>query len=443
MKRVKRRTVIALLLIAILVGGLGLYTVRFVRDGGRWASFSANQTIYSSNASTSGTLTDRYGTVLATVSGGELTYSDDWLTRVSTLHAVGDREMNIGTGALSVFASKLIGYDIVNGVYSLGNRGASVKLSIDADLNSVAYRALDGRNGAVAVVNYKTGEILCMVSTASFDPEDVPDDIETNSEYTGAYINRFLSSGYTPGSVFKIVTLAAAIENIDDLYDRTFYCSGSVDIGDSTITCSGVHGEQTIEEAFASSCNCAFGELAVELGSDVLSEYCEKFGLTDRYSFDGVTTAAGVFKSAEKDSADLAWSGIGQYNDSVNPCTLLRLVSAIANDGTAVDFTLLMKSGFTHSDRLMSEETADALSDMMSYNVYYNYGEDNYPGLELHAKTGTAEVGDGEDPHAWFTGFITNEDHPYAFVVVVENGGSGYWTAGPIANTVLQAAIEN
>ncbi len=88
----------------------------------------------------------------------------------------------------------------------------------------------------------------------------------------------------------------------------------------------------------------------------------------------------------------------------------------------------------------MSESTAKELSSLMSYNVEYNYGAGNYPGLEMHAKTGTAEFGDGTS-HAWFAGFITNSDAPLAFVVLVEHGGSGYGVASPIANTVLQKAV--
>ena len=89
----------------------------------------------------------------------------------------------------------------------------------------------------------------------------------------------------------------------------------------------------------------------------------------------------------------------------------------------------------------MKAETAARLSEMMSYNVQYNYGAGSYPGLEMHAKTGTAEFGDGTS-HAWFTGFITNSGAPLAFVVVAERtNGSGYSVAGPIANTVLQKAV--
>ena len=119
-----------------------------------------------------------------------------------------------------------------------------------------------------------------MVSSPSYDPLSVPADIETNDRYKGAYLNRFLSSTFTPGSVYKTVTLATALEEIPDLQDRTWTCTGSVQIGDETIICSGTHGEQHIGDAFANSCNVAFAQIAVELGAETLQKYTEKAGLT-------------------------------------------------------------------------------------------------------------------------------------------------------------------
>ena len=118
---------------------------------------------------------------------------------------------------------------------------------------------------------------------------------------------------------------------------------------------------------------------------------------------------------------------------------------AIATDGSAPELTL--KAGdtsdlFSTKTRLLDAETAGKIKEMMSYNVAYNYGVDNYPGLELCAKSGTAEVGGGASPHAWFVGFLANADAPLAFVVVVENGGYGSATGGSVANAVLQAAVN-
>ncbi len=444
MKKVGGRTNALLILAALILTGLTLFLARLASDGSGWVSFPSNKTVYTDGVLMLGTVTDRNGVVLSDVENGQRMYADDASVRASTLHAVGDLGGNIGTGALSAFASRLIGYDYINGVYSRAGDGKTLALSIDADLNVAAYEALGGRKGTVAVVNYETGELLCMVSAPSYDPQNMPN-LEGEA-YEGVYLNRFLSGAYAPGSTFKLVTLAAAIENIDGLYDRVFTCEGGLTVGGDWVACTGAHGALKIEDALAASCNSAFSSLALELGADTLGHYAEKFGLTQSLEIDGIKTASGNFTLAEDGTANLAWSGIGQYEDTVCPYAMLRLVCAVANGGRAVDMTLLKPSGIgailpVGSERLMSSETAEKIAVMMNYNVYKTYGQENYPGLELYAKSGTAEVGGDKAPHAWFVGFITNADSPLAFVAVVENGGSGSRAAGPVANAVLQAAV--
>ena len=440
MKRVKRRTFCLLILVAVLFSGLGLYVFKYSRDGEDWVSFASNQTVYTDGQLAVGTINDRNGVYLAGISDDVRSYSEDSMLREATLHAVGDKLGNIGTGALSVFSSELIGYNPITGAYSVSGDGAKLNLSIDADLNLAAYHAMGSYSGTVGIVNYDTGEVFCMYSSPSYDPENVPEDIDTNSAYEGAYMNRFLQAAYTPGSIYKLVTLAAAIENVPDLYERIWTCTGSMTAGTGTITCTREHGNIMIEDALAVSCNCAFAQLALELGGNTIANYAEKYGLTTELEIDGISTAAGNYDIAEAGSDALAWSGVGQYNDTVCPASFLRFVSAIANGGAAVDFTLL-KSGKTSSEVIMSDDLSNALASMMNYNVYQTYGTENYPGLSLYAKSGTAEVGADSEPHAWFAGFIDNEDYPLAFIVIVENGGWGSATAGSIANTVLQAAI--
>ncbi len=439
MKKVKRRTMSLLCLVLIIAIGLSFYVFRYAVHGEEWASFGSNQTVYSQGQLMVGTIYDRNGMVLATVDGDERIFAEDKTVRKATLHTVGDAYGNIGTGALTAFSPELIGYDPLNGSYSLDNTGGKLYLSIDAELNAAAYEALDGRKGVVAIADYETGEIICKVSTPAFDQYYPPEDID-NEEYEGVYIDRFLSASYTPGSTFKLVTLTAAIEEMPNLWSKTFTCDGSITFNDEDITCTGEHGEINIEEALAVSCNCAFGELAVELGADILAEYADELGFTEDFEIDGIPTVAGRYEKSNRES-DVAWSGIGQHEDLVNPAAMLRFVSAVANGGTAKEFTLKADSR-TGSERLLDRSTAETIGEMMSYNVYYTYGEENYPDLELHAKSGTAEVGSDKEPHAWFVGYITNDDHPYAFVVIVENGGGGSRVAGAVGNEVLQTAID-
>lgn len=435
MKKLQRRAYSALLVAFCLLVGTGVYVWRFAVHGRDWANFTGNAAVYENGRVLTGTLTDRNGLVLADAADGERVFHDDAAIRTACVHAVGDRECNIGTGALTLFAEKLASYSPVTG---LDPGGATVELSLDAELCAAAYEALAGRRGAVGVMDYTTGKLLCMVSSPAFDP-DVGIDPQ-DAQYDGAYLNRLISAAYPPGSVFKLETLTAAIETMPDLYERRFTCNGSLTVDGNQITCTAVHGSQTIEQALANSCNCAFAELALELGGDTLAQYAKQLGLTGRLAMDGTATAAGRFDAAPDGSADLAWSGVGQATDLVCPLAMLRLSAAIANGGTVAEPTMLL-NGKTERSNIMSTSTAEKLKAMMNYNVAAVYGQWNFPGLALCAKSGTAEVGDGTS-HAWFTGFLDDEAHPWAFVVVIENGGGGARNAGPVANTVLQKAIE-
>ena len=425
MKKVKNRAWASLLIALLLVVGLAVYLVRLAEDGGAWAS-------YFSGGTPGGTILDRNGVTLYTSTDDGVSYSADYTTRLACYHLIGDSTGNIRTGALRQFRDQLTGYSFVSGTSS----GKTLQLTVDSSLNTAAYNVLAGRNGAVMVMDYTTGEILCMVSTPADDPEN-----PSSSPADGTYINKCLSASFVPGSVYKLVTLAAAIENIPDLFERTFWCEGSSVVGGAVLNCTGSHGTQTIEQALANSCNCAFGEIALELGADTLAEYAEQLGITQELSLDGITVPAGSFDKAEAGSIGLAWSGIGQYNDLVVPYALLRYVAAIANGGSVYEPTLLGHGGLDRETEVLSADTAARIAEMMNYNVQTAYGGQwTFPGLNVSAKTGTAEVGDGTS-HAWMTGFLSSPEHPYAFVVLVENAGGGLTNAGPIANTVLQAAV--
>lgn len=251
MKQVKQRTLLIYILLILFVAGLVLYTARYVALGSRWASFPGNLSAYDSDIPVLGQILDRSGVVLYDAAQGA--YSDDDTLRRATLHAVGDREGNISTSALQSFQKQLIGYSLLAGTAGGGGR---VYLTLDSRLQTAAYETLNGANGTIGVYNYQTGEILCMVSSPSFDPADPPEIRDGDTQYDGVYLNRFLSSAFTPGSVFKVVTAAAALEKLEGVASRTFHCSGSVTIGGDTITCPYVHGDMDFYGAMANSCNC-------------------------------------------------------------------------------------------------------------------------------------------------------------------------------------------
>ena len=453
MKKIERRAFVCSVLAMLLAAGMCVFLFRYFTSGGQWASSAFNRHLYNTDGVlASGTVLDRDGDVLSAAEGGKRTYYDNETVRKATLHAVGDLQGSIGTGALNAFADQLTGYSLLNGAFG-ADRGSELYLTIDARYNYAAYQALGGKKGTVAVYNYKTGEILCMVSAPSYDPLNVPADIETNEKYEGAYLNRFLSAAFVPGSVYKTVTLAAALEEIPDIHSRTWTCEGSVQIGEETVVCSGTHGEQDIGDAFSNSCNVAFAQLAVELGADTLEKYTEKAGLTHSYSVSGLPTAKGAFNWENITDGQLGWAGVGQYHDRVNPCALMVYMGAIANGGKAAEPCLIKKSVSTlgipslprlagKTDTLVSAKTAEQMADMMAANVEKTYGTKRFPNMDLCAKSGTAEVGADETPHAWFTGFLRGEDTPYAFVVLVENGGGGSSVAGTVAGTVLDLIVN-
>lgn len=425
MKKVKRRATAALLIAALLVVGLAVYLVRLADDGGAWAS-------YFSGGTPGGTILDRNGVVLYSSDEDGYSFAEDWSTRVSCYHLLGDPNGNVRTGALRQFRDRLAGYSFLEGATS----GKTISLSVDSTLNVTAYSALAGRNGAVMLMDYTTGEVLCMVSSPGDDPEN-----PSSEPADGTYLNKCLSSSFTPGSVFKLVTLAAAIDNIPDLFERSLWCEGEMIVDGALLTCTGNHGSQTIEQALANSCNCAFGTLALELGPELMAEYAEKLGMTASLQLDGMDVLPGSFTKGGAGSVGLAWSGVGQYEDLVCPYAMLRYVSAIANGGSVYEPTLLGHGSLDRETELLSAETAQRIAEMMNYNVQNAYGSWVFPGLDVSAKTGTAEVGDGTS-HAWMTGFLNDPAHPYAFVVILEHAGGGLANAGPVANTVLQAAVS-
>ena len=430
MKKIKGRAFSVMLLCLAVIFGMTVYVLRYIDHGGSWAMYFSTV-----NSESTGHLVDRNGNTLAYFSGYDQRFAEDELTRKANYHVTGDYWGRTGSGLVSDFASELQGFSLVSGTTKAQHR--TLTLSVDSELNKLAYEALgEERSGAVLLSNYKTGEILCLVSGPGIDPAAA--EIEPKE---GAYINRCLSAAFTPGSVFKLITAAAAIENLD-IYNMSFYCEGVYTIAGIDINCAGVHYTQNFEQAMSNSCNCAFAQIAVKLGQDTLIDYVRKYGFLDSHSIDGISTAVGSYPLDFVGDPELAWSGIGQSTDLICPYSMLRYVSAIANGGVLIQPSLVMDDEQAGSQRLVNEDTADKLKQLMSYSAITHYdSENNFPGLNICAKTGTAELGDGTS-HAWFTGFLDDEEHPYAFVVLVERGGGGLSTAGVLANTLLQEAVS-
>ncbi len=447
MKKVSGRAIFPLILAIVLLAGTVLLCVRYFAKADEWVTFSGSPHVYTGVNLDGGVVTDRDGTLLLDSTDGQ-TYSADAVTRAATMHLLGDRYGYIQAPLLGSFADDMIGFDKINGLYGAEGTEANAALTLSAAAQTAAYQALGNYHGTVGVYNYKTGEILCAVTSPSYDPDNMPDvDADTSGAYDGVYVNRFFQAAYTPGSIFKIVTLAAAIETVPDWESLTFTCEGKTIIGGQEIICEGVHGTITLKQALAHSCNVAFGELAGKVGTKALMEYAEKLGLIESFACDGIPVKAGTVGLEDADAGDLAWAGIGQYTDQVNALTFMRAMGRIAGGGTGAEPYLMAKitrgektvyeAKTETSSRALKAETAAKLTEYLRNNVATMYGDWQFGGLNVCAKSGTAEH-EGETADAMFAGFCVDENCPLAFVVFVENGGSGSAVAAPIAAKVLQ-----
>lgn len=454
MKTTAKRSFAVLFLVALVIVGLVVLSVRFALYSETWVMMRANEHLTQNGSFiAAGKVTDRNGEVLAYTEDDVRCYNESERIRRSTLHIVGDTEGYISSGIQTAYKNDLVGYNPLTGMYSLvkNGRGNDVVLTIDAQVSAVAYDALNGRNGIVAAYNYETGEVICSVSSPNYDITNKPSAEEINSDkegkYDGLYINRLIDGMYTPGSTFKIITATCAVENISDIYEWEYECEGETVLGGVKVTCPKGHGVMSFRETLSNSCNCAFATLAVELGGEKLTETANNYGFGSRYAFGNQNTAASIFDVSEAHDGDLAWAGVGQYTTLVNPYHMLTVLGSIANDGEAVlPYTVskiitpdgkIVKETEAQTVTYIDSGTAREVSELMRFVVTDKYGDDNFKNLSMCGKTGTAEVEDGKEPHSWFVGFSQNSVCPVAIVVVVENGGWGSQNAMPIASQVM------
>ena len=448
MNRIASRAMILFLLVLLLLSGFVFFLAEYLIKADDWVIFPGSPHVYNGGNIGCGVVTDKDGVLLLDLNESRR-YSNLQTLRQATVHWVGDRYGSISAPSLSYYASEMAGFDIINGIYNYGQTGGVAQLTLSAKAQMAALEAMGSYKGTVAVYNYKTGQLLCSVTTPTYDPDNVPSFAEDDEAYKGLYVNRYTQSSYIPGSIFKIVTLAAALETDPVIVNQTFTCTGSYAIGNEEITCEGAHWEQTLKEAFCNSCNCAFAEIALQLGADTLTSYVEKFGVTQSVSFDGITTAKGNFQIASNADLNLAWASIGQHLDLVNPCAFLTFMGAVANEGKVTTPYLVEEISVNGNrtydakpqsgKRIMSKETANILQEYLQNNVSTKYGAENFPSLTVGAKTGTGEVDGGKKPNAMLTGFVNNEELPLAFVICVEDAGYGKTVCIPIASKVLEA----
>lgn len=350
--------------------------------------------------------------------------------------------------------------------------GAAVETTLLPAAQQAARDGLGGQQGAVVAIEPSTGKILAMVSTPGFDPNalathDTRAAGEAYSTLDTADGNPLRSNAtketYPPGSTFKLVTAAAALESGAYTTESPLPAPVELDLPQTSATVGNFGGGGcgadpiTLADALRVSCNTSFAQLGLDLGDDALREQAERFGFNQ-----GLTIPTVVVPSVFPDDLDApvtAGSAIGQRDVRATPTQMAMVSAAIANGGRLMQPYLVqtVRSADLHTvdetepellSTAVSPGTAAALRDMMVGVVANGSGTAaQIPGVQVAGKTGTATAGDDEAPHAWFTAFAPADAPRVAVAVIVEHGGSagneatGGRVAAPIAKSVIQAVL--
>lgn len=451
MKSIRKRTMIIYALVFAFLAGFCIHVSRLFINAKEWALNPSNTYLYTGDVTDLGTIKDCNDVVLAKTENGKRVYNTSSNIRRSMLHTVGDGNTSIATAIQTNFQSGLWGYNIVTGLNPpdfMSNK-RDVKLTLDSKVCCAALNSMAKYKGAVAVYNYRTGKIVCMVSLPTYDPVSPPDfERDYTGDYEGVYINRVLSASYAPGSVFKVITSIAALKYLPDIDSKSFECDHVKEVGGGKLTCHSTHGSVGFNSAFTGSCNIAFGEIAMSIGATNMTNNAKTLGFGEQFDISGVKTKASVYDVSNAGKLDLAWSGVGQYEDMLNPMHMLIVLGAIANDGTPVmpyfvdevvsDLGVEKTKSIVGRSFLQTGQ-AHKLQKMMSDAASSYGGSSAFGGLrKVCAKTGTAEVGKDKKENAWIAGFSQDENTPYAFVAIVEDAGSGIEHAVPVISGVLR-----
>jgi len=442
-------------------------------NGNRWINRANNTRLADAKKTTvQGKIMDESGVVLSeSRTAGEREYIEDEGTRRALSHVIGDQENMSATGVENFHASTLLGFTTTKTGYLLQKLsgqapvGNDITLTVNAELTKYISDVFPAwKNGAVVVINYKTGAILAMLSLPDFDPANMDQPVQDS-----AYYNRVLQMRYAPGSVFKMITLASALENVPGVKTEEFSCSGlwnySSGVSNTssyTLRCAGgtVHGDMSLAQAFADSCNVTFGALAYRIGANKLKATADNFAFNYDFAFDDVILNESKCLSGNRQATDVIQAGIGQGTTQVTPLHMAMISGAIANKGIMMEPKLIKKvthpNGSVVSEMtsevfrtVTSEETAIEIARYMYETVRGGTGTQaaisGYTAGKICGKTGSAEWTNDKEraTHAWYTGFIYGDDaHPYAIAVVVEEGGYGGSVAAPVASKVLKKAIQ-
>ena len=468
MKQMQIRFRLLTIMVIALFGIASIYGVYSVSTyGSRWFSSARNTRYRSARQNViKGDIIDRNGILLATTDeNGDRVYQQSLQGRSAIVHLIGDEDGFVSNGVDSFQAAYLLGFETslserVNTLFSQeSRRGDNVIITADSTLCSeiVSYFKRDGRsadkNGAAVVMNYRTGEVLAMVSLPVFDPMDLNDQVKEDPRHP--FWNRALQSTLPPGSTFKVITAAAALKNLPNAEEQTFECTGELQLKENHVLRDynkAKHGEETLRSAFRVSCNNVFAQTALLMGDSALRQMAESFGFNDNFLFRDFVVQNSQYPTKDRDNFELAWSGVGQSRVVATPMHMCMVAAGIANGGVMMEPRLLAQvqspTGVVrlrYSSKVYTKACEPAMAktmeDYMKEVVAKGTGTAaRVGGLTIAGKTGSAESSlDGKAvTHAWFIGYIADPSLPYACAVLVEDGGSGGAVAAPIAANIFQ-----
>ncbi|MET0641173.1 MAG: penicillin-binding protein 2 [Jiangellaceae bacterium] len=374
---------------------------------------------------------------------------------------------------------RLFARRLVDLVTNREQRGGTVKLTLNPAAQQAAYDALGDNKGAVVALDPRTGAILAMVSKPSYDPNPLAS--HSVEEQQAAWqvlqedpekptLNRAIAQTLPPGSVFKIVTAAAALESGRYEPDSLIPGPAEYDLPQSTVDLPNQSGEPcgsgpeeltTLTNALRVSCNTAFAYLGNDLGDDALREQAERFGYNSEPLTDEDLNAASSIFPAELDAPQTALAAIGQFDVRATPLQIAMVSAGIANDGTVMNpylieelrdpdrVKVLERTEPEELSRAVSTETAQELTAMMVEVVENGTGQNGQlDGIQVAGKTGTAQTTAERPPYAWFTSFAPADDAQIAVAVVIEEAPdtarddiAGGRLAAPVAKAVMEAVL--
>jgi len=352
--------------------------------------------------------------------------------------------------------------DLINRATGGPQPGNNVVLTIDPELQELAYQELSASStgrGSVVALNPQTGEILAMAASPSFDPNNIDENYpDLANDEDAPLVDRATQSLYPPGSVFKVITAAAALE-AGVSPEEKFFDSGAYELPGYTVhNFQGKdYGEVTFTRALAYSINVVFAKIAVTIvGADRLTEMALNFGFGDPYDDFPIPVSGSSVNSLPPDqwtTGTLAQTAFGQGEVQTNSFEMALIAAAIANDGKMVeprivrevrspDGIILDRPTPSITRRALPADTAATLNEMMQQVIIQGgLTEAEIEGMKVAGKTGTAESGNGL-PHSWWITFAPADDPKIAMCVMIENGGRADKGALPIAARLMRAYLE-